>query len=58
MNNLLSNIGITNSNEAKSPAPSIPGAGFTPAGWIVKPHGSGPQGTVVNCVVVETVTVV
>ena len=35
----------------------MPGAGFI-AGWIAKPHGSGPHGTVVKLVVVDTVTVV
>ena len=36
----------------------MPGAGLNGAGWVLNPHGSGPHGTVVNCVVVEKVTVV
>jgi hypothetical protein len=35
----------------------MPGAGLI-VGWMMKPHGNGPHGTVVKLVVVETVTVV
>ena len=58
MNNLLSNIGISNSNAARRPVLSMPGAGLKGVGWVWKPQGSGPHGTVVNWVVVEKVTVV